>query len=68
MHPDTSRQLAAERLADFHRQAEAGAPAAHVTRLRRHRLRTGLRWPLASAYARRAAAGASAATGPRSGT
>jgi hypothetical protein len=66
MHPDTSRRLAAERLADFHRRAEAGlgAPA----RTRRHRLRAGLRWPLASVYARRAAAGASAATGPRSGT
>jgi hypothetical protein len=65
MHPDTSRQLAAERLADFHRRAGA---ATHATKPRRHRLRAGLRWPLAFGYARRAAAGASAATGPRSGT
>jgi hypothetical protein len=68
MHPDTSRQLAAERLADFHRQAEAGAPAAHAVRPRRHRLLAGLRRRPSPAYARRAAAGASAATGPRSGT
>jgi hypothetical protein len=68
MHPDTSRQLAAERLADFRRQAEAGAPAAHAVRPRRHGLRAGLRWPLSPGYARRAAADASAATGPRSGT
>ena len=27
MHPDISRQLAAERLADFHRQAEANVLA-----------------------------------------
>jgi hypothetical protein len=64
MHPDTSRRLAAERLADFHRRAEA----AHAVRPRRHRLRAVLRLPAASAYARRAAAGASAATEPRSGT
>jgi hypothetical protein len=68
MHPETSRWLAAERLADFHRQAEAGALAAQSSRPRRHRLRVGLRWPFAPGYARRAAAGASAATGPRSGT
>jgi hypothetical protein len=68
MHPDTSRQLAAERLADFHRQAEVGALAAHAVRPRRHRLRAGRLWPPSPAYARRAAAGASAATGRRSGT
>jgi hypothetical protein len=68
MHPDTSRQLAAERLADFRRQAEAGALAAHTVRLRRHRLRAGLRWPLSSAYARRDAAAASAGAARRSGT
>jgi hypothetical protein len=61
MHPDTSRQLAAERLADFHRRAEA----AQVVRPARQRLRV---LPLAAVYARRAAAGASAGTGPRSGT
>jgi hypothetical protein len=50
MHPDTSRQLAAERLADFHRQAEACALAA---RIRRHgsvafaRQRAWLHRPLA---------------------
>jgi hypothetical protein len=63
MHPDTSRQLAAERLADLHRRAEA-----HAAAPRRHLLRARLRWPLSLAYARRAAAGASAVTGPRSGT
>ena len=68
MHPDTSRRLAAERLADFHRLAEAGAPATHAVKPRRHRLRAGRLWPLSPAYARRAAAGASAATGRRSGT
>jgi hypothetical protein len=67
MHPDVSRRLAAERLADFHRQAEAHA-VAERSRSRRHRLRDGLRSALAPVYARRAAAGASAATGPRSGT
>jgi hypothetical protein len=70
MHPDISRQLAAERLAlaGFHRQAEANVPAELRSGPRRHRLRSGLRWALAPAYARRAAAGASAATGRRSGT
>jgi hypothetical protein len=68
MHPDTGRQLTAERLADFHRHAEAGALAAHAVRPRMHRLRAGLRWLPAPGYARREAAGASAATGPRSGT
>ncbi len=68
MHPDTSRQLAAERLADFHRQAEAGALVAHAARTRRHRLRVGLPRPSAPAYARRAAAGASAGAARRSGT
>ena len=68
MHPDISRQLAAERLADFHRQAEANALAELRSGPRRHRLRSGLRSALAPAYARRAAAGAAAATGPRSGT
>ena len=68
MHPDTSRQLAAERLADFHRQAEAGAPVANAVRARRHRLRVGLRWPFARAYARREAAAASAGAARRSGT
>jgi hypothetical protein len=68
MHPDISRQLAAERLADFHRHAEAEALAAHSSGPRRRRLRSGLRSTLAPGYARRAAAGASAATGPRSGT
>jgi hypothetical protein len=68
MHPDTSRQLAAERLADFHRQAEAAAPAAHAVRARRHRLRAGLPWPFAPAYARRDAAAASAGAARRSGT
>jgi hypothetical protein len=67
MHPDTSRQLAAERLADFHRRAEVGALAAESS-TRRHRLRARLRWSPAPAYARRAAAGASAPTGLRSGT
>jgi len=65
MHPDTSRQLAAERLADLHRQAEADALAAQSAGSGR---RTGLGPALVLAYARRAAAGASAATGPRSGT
>jgi len=70
MHPDISRQLAAERLAlaGFHWQAEANVPAELRSGPRRHRLRSGLRWALAPAYARRAAAGASAATGRRSGT
>jgi hypothetical protein len=68
MHPEASRRLAAERLPGFHRQAEAGALAAQSSRPRRHRPRIGLRWPFAPAYARRAAAGASAATGRRSGT
>jgi hypothetical protein len=70
MHPDISRQLAAERLAlaGFHRQAEANVPAELRSGPRRHRLRSGLRSALAPAYARRAAAGASAATGRRSGT
>ena len=43
MHPDTSRQLAAERLADFHRQADALALAGRRPRARRHRLRGLLR-------------------------
>ena len=68
MHPDISRQLAAERLAGFHRQAEANVPAELRSGPRRHRLRSGLRSALAPGYARRAAAGASAATGRRSGT
>lgn len=68
MHPDTSRRLAAERLADFHRQAVLRAAATSSPRHRRHRLRAGLRRALAPGYARRATAGASAATGPRSGT
>jgi hypothetical protein len=68
MHPDTSRQLAAERLADFHRRADALALAARRPAARRHRLRAMLGWPRSPGYARRAAAGASAATGPRSGT
>jgi hypothetical protein len=66
MHPETSRQLAAERLADFHRQAEADALAAQSSP--RRRLRARLWWNAAPGYARRAAAGASAPTGPRSGT
>jgi len=68
MHPDTARQLAAERFADFCRQAEAGALAAHAVRTRRHRLRLGLRRPFAPAYARRDAAAASAGAARRSGT
>ena len=67
MHPDTSRLLAAERLADCHRRAEADALAGQRSAWRRHRLRR-VRSALAPAYARRAAAAASAATGPRSGT
>jgi len=68
MHPDISRQLAAERLADFQRHAEAEARAAHSSGPRRRRLRSGLRSALAAAYARRDAAAASAGAARRSGT
>jgi hypothetical protein len=54
MHPDISRQLAAERLADFHRQADALALARRRPRARRNRLRGFLR--LAAPRPSRAAA------------
>ncbi len=54
MHPDISRQLAAARLADFHRQANALALAGQRPALRRHRLRWLLR--LAAPRPTRAAA------------
>ena len=68
MHPDISRRLAAERLADFHRQAEANVLAELRSGPCRQRLRSGLRSALAAAYARRDAAAASAGAARRSGT
>jgi hypothetical protein len=62
MHPDIARQLAAERQADL--QRDASSLPAHGRPRRSRKLRPAL----VLAYARRAAAGASAATGPRSGT
>jgi hypothetical protein len=43
MHPETSWQLAAERLADFHRRADALALAGRRPASRKRRLRDAIR-------------------------
>jgi hypothetical protein len=55
MHPDVVRQLAAERQADLHREADARAQLVRAPRRRR------FRWSVLPRYA-------DAATGTRAGT
>jgi hypothetical protein len=57
MHPDVVRQLAAERQADLHREADARTNPARAPRRRWRRLRLRLRLHYADA-----------ATGSRAGT